>query len=1158
MKSIRVQKNRGHMTVAAFLICCVLGMALPARAQVQTVTAIGGVVTDTQGAVVSGTDVTLINENTGAVQKTRSNGSGSYSFQSILPGTYTLRATYTGFKTAEVVHRVAEVAEPAVVDFKLEAGQVAETVTVSAAGADLIDTTTSEVSGTIGRQLVSTLPLNGRNFLDLATQVPGVNDPGAMGAWRPDGRDQQSFTQSALMGVRAAGLVVTGGVYLGGNRDSASNISIDGSNVQMAIYGQVAQLQSPSDIEEVKVESGVMNAEFGFGTGAVNTITRSGTNQFHGEAYEFLRNTAFDANDYFANLSGQAKPPYQMNQFGGAAGGPILKYKLHFFGNYEGLRINQQAINRGNTPPEGVRTGDFTDLGTGKAPPTIYNPYKFDPVTGLREPFPNNQIPMGNTDLCSPRPTCVDPVTVAYLQYSPLPNAVIDGIPQYVSETPTKIKQNQYTGRIDWDKSEKTRIFGRFTYFDDYSVATNLAPIAGIENPFGSINPTLSWVQTINQNIVNNLTISLTRAHFANSRATQGFGNISEALGLKNTSSNPGGPDMNLQGSGNYNVVGSNYSLSSDLENNLQLKEDLSLVRGKHTFKVGFQWNNRRAHFDSDSSDKGQLYYQPTFSSACPQGNATCTAAQVASGLDAGGMSFADYLMGTLVQAQLTLPGARWNANQSYYGVYAQDAWRLSQKLTINLGLRYDHWTPWLNVNRMAVRWDADSGNVVFALKNPLDYLNPSTNYGKDATLTPGEPASGYSTGSKNFAPRGGIAYLLTPGTSIRGGAGIYFDGNPNMNQFSYIQSHAGPFGLDLNNAIANNQQSPSMFTNEQFPAPAATAIAAPSEENPISIAALASAQYLTPTVYQWTASLQQRIGNAWVFELTYLGTHTIREMQYVDLNAPNQPLGNLANVPLQQRRQFTDWGSIATWADIGFAKYNAMIATLQTPRWQGLTLMSWFAWSHDLASSQLGQSDIGNTDYRHYGIWAGPSLLNPALRQVTSWNYELPVGRGKLYQPGKAVELIAGDWQFSGTAQFSQGGHQAVYLGTDNTGTNQSYAMPDRAPNCHPNDVPDGKNRLQWFNTACFTTPAFGVFGNAHLGSVIVPGVENWNIALQKSFPIPKLESNSLLFRTDFFNAWNHTQWGYIDNGVGDQQYGMVLATHPPRQIQFSLKYLF
>jgi hypothetical protein len=1156
MKSTQVQKKQIGM--AAFLLCCFLGTVCTAKAQVQTVTAVSGAVTDSQGASVPGADVTLINEDTGSVQKTKSNGSGAYSFQSIRPGTYTLRATYAGFKTAEVVHRVARVAEPAAVDFTLETGQIAETVTVSAVGADLLNTTTSEVSGTIGRQLVDSLPLNGRNFLDLATQVPGTNDTGATGSWVPNGQAQQSFTQSSLMGVRAAGLIVTAGVYLGGNRDTASNISIDGSNVQMAIYGQVAQLQSPADIEEVKVESGVMNPEFGFGTGAVNTITRSGTNQLHGEVYEYLRNKSLDANDYFANLFGQPKAPYQMNQFGAAVGGPILKNKLHFFGNYEGLRVNQKTVVSGNTPPASVRNGDFSDLGNGQTPPTIYNPYKFDPVTGLRQPFPGNKIPMGNTDLCSPRPTCVDPVTVAYLKYSPLPNKIVDGIPEYVAETPTTIKQNQYTGRIDWDKSEKTHFFSRFTYFDDKSVSTNLAPIAGIENPYGNINPTVSWVQTITANAVNDLTLGFSRAHFANSRATDGIGNVAQELGLKNTSSNPGGPDMNLQGSGGYHVVGSNYSLSSDLEDNLQLKDDFGLVHGKHAFKVGFQWNNRRVHFDSDTGDKGQLYYNPVFSAACPSGNETCAGAQQGSGLDSGGMSFADYLMGTNVNVQLVLPAARYNANQSYYGAYVQDTWRISPKLTLNAGLRYDHWTPWLEVNRIAVRWNGAAGNVVFALRNPLDYLNPATDYGKNAPLNPGVPGSGYTTGDKGFAPRLGLAYLLTPNTSLRGGAGIYFDGNPNLNQFSYIQSHANPFGLFLNTTVAPNQQLPTLFTSEQFPPPAPGAIAAPSETNPLSIAAIAGANYPTPTVYQWTASLQQKIGNDWAFELTYLGSHTIREMQYMNLNPANLPVGDLANVPLQQRRVHTDWGSIATWAPAGFAKYNAMIASVKTPRWRGLTLSSWFSWSNDYVSGQLGQSDIGNTDYRHYAYWGGRSLINPSVRQVNSWNYELPIGRNKLYQPGKVVESIAGDWQFSGTAQFSQGGHQAVWLDQDNTGTEQYYAMPNQVPNCNPNKVPGGRSRLQWFNTACYTTPAFGVFGNSHIGSMVMPGVENLDIALQKSFVLPRVESNQLQFRADFFNALNHTQWGFVDNGVTDTQYGRVESTHDPRRIQFSLKYLF
>lgn len=1142
------QANRLYWRVG-LIILVLMGTSLLAVAQVQTNTEISGTVSDGQGAIIPTASVTLRNQGTGEIRTTITNGAGSYAFLSIPPGVYTVTAEHAGFKTMVVTNRVAQVAEPGLVDFILEVGQTTQTVTVSAAGADLIDPTTAEVSGTISQQLVSNLPLNGANFLDLVTTSPGTTSETALGPYTPTVSNQASFSETALMQVSAAGLSITGGVFLGGNRDSASNISIDGSNVQLGHYGETVQLQSSSDIQEVKIESGVMNAEFGFGTGAVNTVTKSGTNQFHGEAYDFLRNNDLDANNFFNNLAGLKNPRYQMNQFGASAGGPVLRNKLHFFANYEGLRVNQATVNEANTPPASVRDGDFSSLGV-----TVYNPYQYDPTTGLRTPFPNDTIPTGTTNLCSPNPTCMDPAMAAYLKYSPLPNTTIDGIPEFVNATPTTISRNQYTGRIDWERGEKTHVFGRYTYFKDSGFSTGVAPIAGIENPFGSINPTASWVQILSPTAVNNLTLSYTRGNIGISRATNGIGNVSQQIGLQNTSNNAGGPAINLS---DYTVASSNYSLATDLEDNVQFKDDFSLAKGEHSFKFGFQGNNRRIHYTNDQFDKGSLNFADIYTAACPLGNATCGAAMTAAGESSGGEAFADYLLGAAQEARLDIPGAIYDADDTYYGGYAQDSWRFSHKLTLNFGLRYDYWTPWLNVRGMAVRWDATTGNVVYALQNPLDYLNPNDGYGRTAALTPGVGSrAGYTTGTKDFAPRAGVAYLLTPNTTVRAGAGIYFDGNSDMNLFSQCQSGAGPFGLTLINIVAGNEQLPPYLAYQQFPAPSVTAVAVPSTTNPISIRPLAGSYYPTPTVYQWTFSVQRRLGKDWVVESAYLGTHSIRETQYMDLNIPNLPQGADANLSQQQRRQFTDWGEVSTWRNAGFARYNSLTTSIKTPQWHGLTLVSWLAYSRDLASSQYGMSMNGNMDFRRFGIWAGPSLLNPDLRNVNTWTYALPVGRGKRFQPSGPLDWVAADWQFSGSAEFSQGAHEAALLSTDNSGTGQYSPEPDKL--CNPNSVPGGRNRMEWFNTACFGVPAFGVYGNSTIGAYREPGVENWDLSMQKSFMIPKLETNRLQFQTDFFNAWNHTQWGYTNNFLGTTQYGWVQAAHTARQIQFSLKYLF
>jgi len=473
-------------------------VASTAVAQVQTTTDVRGTVVDSSGAFVAGATVSARNQGTGAERTTNTDSVGAYVFPSLLPGIYTVTVMHAGFKRQVVTDRSADVAQPARVDVTLEIGQPTESVTVSAAGADLINTETAEISGTISGPLVENLPLSRRDFLDLASLTPGSGRQDAMGNYTNNSSNQVSFAQGEMNRVQMVGRTITSGIFAAGNRDSAANVSVDGSNVQSATFGQTMQFQSISDIQEVKVESGIMNPEFGFGATAVNVVTKGGGNAFHGEAFEFLRNDNLDANDFFAGLAGRKLPEYKTNQFGGSIGGAILKNKLHFFGNYEGLRVRQSAVSMAAVPPAQVHNGDFSTIvypgaaGTTVPGPIIYNPYRVDPATGLREPFPGNVIPLGSTNLCSPRPTCVDPVALAMLNLTPNPNAIINGLPNYVGIVQSYTTADQYTGRVDWDASSKDRVFARFTHFKNFALGGGLMSMQGSTQPYGSENPTVS------------------------------------------------------------------------------------------------------------------------------------------------------------------------------------------------------------------------------------------------------------------------------------------------------------------------------------------------------------------------------------------------------------------------------------------------------------------------------------------------------------------------------------------------------------------------------------------------------------------------------------------------------------------------------------------
>lgn len=467
-------------------------------AQVETRTAISGTVTDPSASVIAGAAVTVKNQGTGATWETATNTAGFYAFPSLPPGTYTVTVALPGFKTAVRTDQLAQVAQSPRVDIKLEIGEINETLSVSAAGTE-ISTTTAAISGDISPKLVQSLPLNTRNVFTLAALTPGAVPQNLM-QWG-GGNSQVSFSQTANNYVPVAGSFVSSGVFAGGNRDSASNVSVDGINVQNALYGQSTQLQSISSVEEVRIQSGSMNAEFGNGATAVNIITKGGTNQFHGEVFEFLRNDNLDANDFFTNLNGRDLPEYKQNQFGATLGGPILRDKFHFLANYDGMRASQSTVSDAQVPTADLRQGDFSSYrpplpGGGFGPtPTIHNPYRYDPVTGLRESFPGNRIPLGPTNLCTPRPTCVDPVTLGMLEFTPLPNTIIDGIPRFSGTPASTINDNQYTVRLDWHKSTRTDIYGRYTSQERKPVQGGLMPLQGLQNPFRSKNVAIHWTE---------------------------------------------------------------------------------------------------------------------------------------------------------------------------------------------------------------------------------------------------------------------------------------------------------------------------------------------------------------------------------------------------------------------------------------------------------------------------------------------------------------------------------------------------------------------------------------------------------------------------------------------------------------------------------------
>ncbi len=1120
------------------LVFCLLGSTQFMHAQVETTSGIRGNVTDPSGAVIAGVSVKAKNQDTGGVWETVTNDAGFYSFPSLRPGTYTVSTSHPGFKSALVQNQVAQVAQTAQVNITLELGETTETVSVSAQSAELLNTTTGEIAASIDKNLVSNVPLEGRNFFELVALAPHTASENLGGG-------QNTFGSHSMKRVNAMGSYESSGVYAAGGRDSDSNISVDGANTQNILYGMSNQVQSQATIQEVKIQTATMNAEFGSGANAVTVITKGGTNAFHGEAFAFHRNDNLDATPFFTNLIGGKLPEYKRNTFGGSFGGPIVQNKLHFFGNYEGSRLRQAIEGNAIVPTDAVRRGDFSEYrpplpGGGFGPaPTIYNPFSFNPATGLRDPFPGNRIP---TNL-------LDPGAQALLKYTALPNSIIDGIPQYRGVARTEIDKYQYTFRIDWQKSANTTIYGRFTYDEREAFRGGLLePLQGESTPSSTKSAVINWTQVLSPRAVNTFSASYAQPRWGIGRPIE-VPDVAQEMGLTNTSSLTGSPTVNQA---TYTLGTSGLFIWTPKQHTYQIKDDFSLNVGKHSLKFGVSGHEKRLLFIQQSSDKGLLNFDRVFSQACPGGNTTCETARAASGSDAGGLPFADFLLGTPFGASRELRALDYNGHQRYYGFYAQDAWQIRSGFTLNYGLRYETWSPLLMPSNNAVRFDRSIGDLVYVLQNPSDALNPATNFGRDAALNPNIPREGYDTAKKNFSPRLGLAYQLRPDTVLRASGGIFYTGNINVNQLSDIQQGVGPWKQLTNLLIGRTEQLPPLNTRNLFPPPTPGGVPVPDLANPQTVRAIGEGLYKIPTVYQWSFTLQHRVGD-WSVEGSYLGSKSIRISTFVDINAAELPQGSLAGLPIQQRRPFPGWQAIQTWIPGGWGKYHGGNISVRNQTWRGLTVLGSYGFVKNITTSTIIGSDQGNVHWRYFDIWAGPAEISPVHRFVAAWSYQLPFGKGKTHNMTGVMDGVFGGWNVSGITEFSTGSPRTIQTG-DNTGSALAVQLPNRLADCDVDAA--AKDRFQWFNTSCFVNPAFGFFGNSTRGVMTDPGINNWNISLAKSLALT--EGSRLEIRFETYNTFNHTQLGGASTNLTSATYGRITSTREPRQIQIALRYVF
>jgi len=1257
---------RGFLALAAGLLLSVGSL----QAQVDT-GSITGTISDPSGAVLSGAKVTLINEGTAVALTTTSGADGSYSFSPVRIGSYKLEASFKGFKTEVSTHVAVDVSARVLANFQLQPGAVSETVEVNTT-APVLQAEDASVGQVIDQRNVNNLPLNGRNFTFLAQLAAGVNTP-------------ESDTR---------GNAGSGAFTANGNRPAQNNYMLDGidnnSDTVDFLNGTNFVVLPPVDaIAEFKVQTSDFSAEFGrSGAAVLNATIKSGTNQFHGAVWEFFRNDKFDAPDYFEDAGGVPKGELRQNQFGFAVGGPVIKDKIFFFGDYEGFRRVQGTILTGSVPTTLERNSGYTNLsdlitlqaasgsltddlcvsncqniGTNNTPApvgrsmpygTILDPATTrpevqgmkDPVTGLvaiangfaRDPFVSttgcpiatttaftlagcglNQIPAGR----------LDPNAIKLLNLYPSPTGS-SLFSNYANSPKLFEHRNSFDTRLDINFSQKDQIFYRFSYVDDPQFIPGI--FGGIadggafqQGPQTAIAQQSALAET---HVFSPTLVNVVRAGFNYLNTTRespvaGDLGLPAQFGIQDipqVAKNGGLPAFGING---LSTLGSNAFLPSDeVSSTFQLTDDLTKIYGKHTFKMGFEWQHVKFSTLQPPWSHGEFDYNGNFTEIpnVDNGN-TGRAAFLLSPIAAhNGGTVNDVGGSTNVYASnisLTDNG------KNYYGTYINDDWKVTPKLTVNLGLRWD-------IFGLVYEHHGAQANFVPSgapLSTPLYLLPGGTNaadlsssftsllahdgIGLDITNKYGK-GLGHSQ-KANFAPRVGFAYQVNPKFVARGGFGIFYNGFENRG-FSPNLGENYPFQFNFNYTPVNDGQPFSFGTcpgavggTPVFETGFSCTPLTPDQVNanglglrgiqfnyqtPYTMSGNFTLQYeLTPTMSAQIAYVTSLARHLEVFPGSNNPTAILPiNTQLTNTPGPNGTPGTGAFPAAQGGLPFPDFGGNNSYAaTIGNSFYHGLQTKLEKRFAQGLNFLATYTYSKTRTDADDLLNNGSNAGYRapdipglgvHYDYGYAPFDIRNVFH--LSGGYELPFGKGKPYLGNNGWETKAfGGWSVN-AAIVVEGGQPITFTCPSNTVSTTAssncydYIVGDPGRGLHI----DSNGKISLFtNPKAFTQPAactalpcpVSALGGGP-DQVVGPTFKRFDFSTFKNIPLT--ERFTLEFRAEFFNLFNHPNFNapnFGGNGVvavsgsgnfTSSSFGEIGSTrdapYDPRQIQFALKLYF
>jgi hypothetical protein len=1092
------------MRKTSFLIAVLLLVLLPADAvYAQSDASMTGRTIDNTGAVLPGVTITVANVNTGLSKSALTNETGLYTVLVLPIGEYTVTAEFPGFRTEVRSGIVLKVGDRARLDFELQVGDMAQFVEVTA-GTPLVQSETATVGQVIDNDMITELPLNGRNYVSLALLTPGVMPP-----------------------AQGTGYGFRGGINIAGNRETSQQYQLDGVDITEAMMSVPVFTPSIDMIAEFKVSQSTYGADLGRRSGGqVTIVTKSGTNEFHGSVYEFIRNSALDAKNFFA----PEKPPFRWNQFGATLGGPLVRDRTFFFFSWESFRQRKGLTRTATVPPPEWINGDFSSLLPGK---TIT-----DPVTG--EPFPGNIIPSGRFSTTGK----------AIADWYPAPN-LAGTVRNYVNSPTDKFDTDQFSFKVDHIFNDTHSLYGRWTYHDFLHVwpygfgsggFTSLAGPGVLGGEEGNLTSedhekpahqvVINLTTLVTSNMVNELKLGFSRISFfrigSDQRDIASMIGLADHLKLRDPR-NWGFPGVRVTG---FSSLGQSGRPVGRHDNTYQIHDSMTYTRGSHNLKFGAdlkRFNNNRLQ---ENSSKGNFSFTNRYT----------------------GNSVADMLLGLPRWTQRLVGSGVQPIWDNSYHFYVQDDWKVTPNLTLNMGLRYEFNTPMVSGDDRHSTYDPALDAVVLSgmPSHRRDFVRPDLTDPDVIEASRGIKRVDAGTrriwaaDRNNFAPRFGLAYR--PGGNdrlvIRTGWGIFYD------EITGSGGSKGSLTKNYPHTVTQRFNSSPTIPNVTMDLPFPVGLGGGTiEVNSID------REIGTPRVQHFNFGIQNEVAQDMLVEVSYVGSMG-RNLQYRrNINQAFLGPGSIAS-----RRPFPPYGNIRTTETTAESDFNSLQLRLERRAPTGLSFLSSYTLSKSLdwgsGGGSAGESGEAQ-DARNIRAERGLSNFDARQRWVLSTVYRFPFGQGQrfLADVGSAANAILGGWEMSGILTLQSGRPLTPRFSNDYNNTGRSRtSRPDRVSS---GILPSGQRTIdRWFDTSAFVIQPQDRFGNSGRGILTGPGINWLDLALMKMFYIG--ESVDIQFRTEFFNALNHPNFDMPNIDVNSSRFGRIFSARDSRQIQFALKILF